>query len=1004
MVMATVLQARALIAPLSNRHKRWSLLREALVLLIGVVGIAIAALPVVRGDDTAEEGKPPRVKAAPTLLQFASVQHRIPETLQSVTTMAFSPDGTYLASGHGWHDRDRSIQIWEVETGKRVGVEPFVRGVSSIVWTPDGKRLAAASWDFVVRIYDFPGLREKVRFRVDNSGVRLGISPDGKRIMTAAEGYVPTDDSRGRVVQIWDASTGALVRKCESEDDLFRLGCAAWSPKGKYVAAAGGYFRDRKGLARLWRADTGKEAVRLTGHAAYIQGIRFFPDDDRVATAGFDGTVRIWDTTTGKALTEMNVGSAVNGLDVSRDGGLVATGTSSGALTLWEPENGKWIHDLRTDGSPVHTVAFSPDGKTLASGGADSVISLWNVADRKITRELPAPGEYGRLGRTRAIAPSGDGEFVVVAYDTGTLAGVNIASETVVWKRQSPQNEFPTAIVISPDKKRVLVGYENGAARLHSAAEGAVLLDLQSLPARVSAVALAGELLAAGDTKGRVRLWDQNGKRLRAERQDHQGAVRAVGFAGKGAFIASIGADGTAVCRNTNGDEKSAEARVSEGAVSSAVFSADGSMALVLGTGLTTWDTATLTQRRNVNVIRRDARSLALSSDGSNVLIGYTGATSVEGPNDGNGARSHVAGSGEAGAIALSADNRVLIRGTESGALDVWQALPPRQSPVARIQPGARAVALAASPDGKWLAAGGDDSRLFIWNLETGALTETLAGGSTIYALQFSPDSKLLASATHGAAVDVWATDDWTLKNTRRENRSVKCLAFSPDGRWLATGGTDRTLLITDTETWKTVVEKPNQDRWVEGVAFSADGRRLYSITGSWHPPDQPANSTLTAWDVRRGKDPPELELELVKAVPAHANTSDNLVVTPDSRLVVTASADARIKVWDARTLDLIRTIRALEPTHRIHLSHSHAGLLAAGGHYGGVSLWNIDTGALIANYGGHVVGHVTDVTETMDGRLLVSTGEDGLVLWSGPTPDLNEALRRFIQQVAQPK
>jgi WD40 repeat protein len=345
----------------------------------------------------------------------------------------------------------------------------------------------------------------------------------------------------------------------------------------------------------------------------------------------------------------------------------------------------------------------------------------------------------------------------------------------------------------------------------------------------------------------------------------------------------------------------------------------------------------------------------------------------------------------------------VLIQGTESGALDVWQALPPRQSPVARIRPVARAVALAASPDGKWLAAGGDDSRVSIWNLETGVLTETLAGGSTIFALQFSPDSKLLASATHGAAVDVWAVDKWTLKNSRREKRSVKCLAFSPDSRWLATGGTDRTLLITDTETWKTVVEKPNQDRWVEGVAFSPDGRRLYSITGSWVPADQPASSTLTAWDVRRGKEPPELELELVKTVPAHANTSDNVVVTPDSRMVVTASADARIKVWDARTLNVIRTIRAPEPIHRIHLSQSHPELLAAGGHYGGVSLWNIDTGAFVANYGGHV-GHVTDVTETTDGRLLVSAGEDALLLWSGPTQGLNEALRRFIQQVAKPK
>src|SRR5262249_28457236 len=155
-----------------------------------------------------------------------------------------------------------------------------------------------------------------------------------------------------------------------------------------------------------------------------------------------------------------------------------------------EPENGKRIHDLRTEGSALNTVAFSPDGTALASGGADSVISLWKVTDRKITREFPAPGGYGRLGWTRAIAPSGDGEFVVVAYDTGTLAGVNIASESVVWKRQAPRDEFPTAIVMSLDKKRVLTGYENGAVRLHSAADGAVLVDLQSMPARVSAVAL----------------------------------------------------------------------------------------------------------------------------------------------------------------------------------------------------------------------------------------------------------------------------------------------------------------------------------------------------------------------------------------------------------------------------------------------------------------------------------------------------------------------------------
>jgi WD40 repeat protein len=96
------------------------------------------------------------------------------------------------------------------------------------------------------------------------------------------------------------------------------------------------------------------------------------------------------------------------------------------------------------------------------------------------------------------------------------------------------------------------------------------------------------------------------------------------------------------------------------------------------------------------------------------------------------------------------------------------------------------------------------------------------------------------------------------------------------------------------------------------------------------------------------------LELELVKSVPAHPTTSDNLIVTPDSRFVVTGSADGRIKVWDAKTLTEVRTIRALGPVHRIHLLSSDPEHLVVGDHFGGVFVCNIRTGAFVANYRSH--------------------------------------------------
>src|SRR5262245_55669368 len=198
-------------------------------LVLAAAGIVCGAVAGARADDTSLAARPP---AAPALLRFVPGSQRIPRTLQRITTLAFSPDGKFLATGHGWFEREGSIQVWEVKTGKRVGLEMFPIGVTSIAWTPDGKQIAASIWDSTVRVFAFPGLQQKTRIAIDRSASRLGISPDGKQIMTAAEGYGPRDDSPGRVVQIWDAETGALVRQCESAENLFRLGCAAWSPKG----------------------------------------------------------------------------------------------------------------------------------------------------------------------------------------------------------------------------------------------------------------------------------------------------------------------------------------------------------------------------------------------------------------------------------------------------------------------------------------------------------------------------------------------------------------------------------------------------------------------------------------------------------------------------------------------------------------------------------------------------------------------------------------------------
>jgi WD40 repeat protein len=941
------------------------------------------------------------------LPQFGTLPVRIPETIQRVTSLQFSPDGKYLLSGHGSSDRSGSFQIWEVATGRRVAMRAFPTGISSVGWMPTGDRFAVTVWDNAVRVFDFPSLRQATEFKIDRSVGYLAIAPDGKRIVTAAEGQRDADESPGRVVQIWDAKTGEMVRKCDSDETLFRLGCAAWSPQGKYVAAAGGYYSRQIGLGQLWIAETGKEAGRLEGHTGYIREIRFFPDDLQIATSGFDGTVRIWESATGKQVARFFVGSMVDGLDVSSDGTMIASGGGGGEITLWSAEKQQKIADLSKTGSAVHSVALSRNSKLLASGSADGIVRIWSVADKTLLRELPLAGSDDRPGAPQAIASLADGQVAVVGYDTGLLMATDVTRQSKSWRVEAVKGKSPTAMAVSADQEQLLVGYEDGAVRLHSTADGKVQAELKKLPARVSSVAFDVESgwLAAGDSEGEVWLWEQQGKVHREERQDHRGPVLALAFGDKGRAIVSVGVDGKAIRRRTNSAEILAEARISTVPLTSATISQDGSTAVVLGQQLTVWNTLQLTRRSEAPIVSNARNTVAISPDGALVVFGHALGTSMfDGAQEGQIEPVRTTNSREGGLLAMSSDRRTLLQATSGGALLAWHSLPPKVSPLGQIARAGNAVALATSPDGKWLVSGGDDSQATVWDLATGEIVETLPGNfGTMYAIAFSADSEFMATANMTGTVKVWRVKDWSLEAALlNPQRQVRCVAFSPNGRWLASGGNDRKLLITDTQSWETAVEKPDQDLWVEGVAFSPDGSRLYTVTGSWDPKDQPVASTLTAWKVTAGKD--KLELEPIKKIAAHGGTTDNLVVTPDGRHVITAGADSLIKVWDAKTLAMIRSIKLPAGAHRLHLLRSDPAQVMVGDHLGGASVWNVQTGLCLANYAGHT-SHVFDVSATKDGRLLISASEDDRILfWPGPNRGPDAALKKFLKNAADEK
>jgi len=278
----------------------------------------------------------------------------------AVWSVVFSPDGARVAMAV----EDGSVRLWDPATNSVVATLAAHRGtIWSLRYSPDGTHLATAGDDGLLKVWDLAAAGQQLVLEHPNAvrGVEFGKDPS--RLI---------DCSKDGRLRIWSLTSGTIEKETVQPGAVYAL---AVSPDGETLATAGS---DR--VVRLWNTNTLSQKLPLDGHAGPVYGLSFSPDGRHLASAGWDRIVRIWETGTGQLARSWSGHTGdIWSVAFSPDGTRLATAGTDGAAKLWDAESGTLLQTFHGHENAIHTVAFNRDGTQIATGGRDGSVRVWNV-------------------------------------------------------------------------------------------------------------------------------------------------------------------------------------------------------------------------------------------------------------------------------------------------------------------------------------------------------------------------------------------------------------------------------------------------------------------------------------------------------------------------------------------------------------------------------------------------------------------------------------------------
>jgi WD40 repeat protein len=824
---------------------------------------------------------------------------------REINALAFSPDGLKLASASS----DATVKIWDLGNGHEIlTYDGHKDKVRCLAWSGDGTFIVSAGMEKNIKVWNpSTGKTEQTIAATGEFVSSIALSRDGKHVFTG-QINVPGNPTNGLFV--YETKSGKLIR--DLRDFPNRIGTMSLNSEGSILAAG-----DDNGNVRLFHYPSFVENANQPAYwtqqdpTGATYHVSFSPDDKTLVRTGPLG-VKLYTTPLRDAPFQVGaprLAINTNGTRCavySKDGKTIFTGGFDGNIQFWDADNAQKVGEFKNaHTSPINALTFTPEGNRLASCSGDFTVRLWDF-----DVVLQARDFEGHESPVWTASFSRDGTKIVSASADRTVK---------VWQRDT----------------------------------GNVLFTLDhTAPVAIALFSPDGKLIASAGGDKLVHIWDATTGKLLRTCEGHQGTITFLDFSHDSKRIVSGGID----------------------------------------RHIKIWDADNAKQMRSINDNPSIVSGVAFSPDGKQIAVANVDQTiRLYDALSGKLQHSWNAHGTAANGVAYSPNGQLLASCGADMAVQIWPLATPGTNSIRLTGHTGPVSSVAFRMDNVHLVSCGADQLIKLWKIEgnAGKEVQTFRGHKDwVTSVAFSKDGFHVVSSSVDRRVKIWEITSRELPLLAEHSSAVQAVAVSPDGNIIATGSVDRTIKLWDRKTGVELATLTGHTGAVMSLIFTPDGKRIISAgTGG-----SASRDAIRLWEVTPPREIARSQQQLATMSGLRMKGySPYIAVDPEGKtLFVWIPGEGNVKTIVEVHDWLNGTIR-YEITEQNLVINSFAfcangKMCAAGGRNGSVRIWDLGkNGAKIVPDGDWILFNkdkgkvgVADLALTPDGSLLIATSDDG--------------------------